>query len=144
MFLLQSLPVRLLASSSPFFWHKLRKSIPKVTQNTINRGEPTQSEWKSRNDALMWFIYPSGKWVAPSHNKVFNPPYRVELVKDIMVCHIRDHFQNEPVGAGAPPLVGGGGPPRRGNSFEKQQDYAGVKLRPNPIMIYSKTWGKQT
>ena len=41
------------------FWHKLRKSVAKVTENPTNPGEPTQLEWNQEiMRAHMWSIHP--------------------------------------------------------------------------------------
>ena len=36
-----------------FCWHKLKIQLQERNQNTTNTGEPTQPEWKSRNNAHM-------------------------------------------------------------------------------------------
>ena len=54
------------------------------------------------------------------------------------------HMQRATWGPAAPPLVGGGGPRRGGGSSGRQREYAGVKLRPNSIMICSITREKKT
>ena len=54
------------------------------------------------------------------------------------------HMQRATRGPAAPPLVGRGGPCRGGGSYERQRDYAGVKLRPNSMMICSITREKET
>ena len=40
-----------------FFWHYLKNSIAKVTQNTTNPGEAAPPKWKIRNDAHMRSIH---------------------------------------------------------------------------------------
>ena len=37
-----------------FFWHKLRVHLQESNHKTTKTGEPTQLEWRSRNNAHLW------------------------------------------------------------------------------------------
>lgn len=76
-----------------FFSHRLEIQLQKGNQNTTNIGEPTQPDWKSRNNTHLWPNFPHDNYVTLGRNKAFDPPSRITSVKNILVSHVRGLLQ---------------------------------------------------
>ena len=76
-----------------FCWHKLKIQLQERNQNTTNTGEPTQPEWKSRNNAHMRSNLPMTINLLGVILRPLTLPNRVEFVKNILVDHVQGLFR---------------------------------------------------
>ena len=65
----------------------------KGTKTQSPRENQRKTEGKSRNNTHMRPNLPHNHWVVSCHNKIFDPPSRIDLVKNILVGHVRVLFQ---------------------------------------------------
>ena len=64
------------------FLHKLKIQLPKNPKYN-HPGEPTQLEWKSRDNDHLWHILPRNNWLTPGDNTAFDPLSRIKKTSTV-------------------------------------------------------------